>query len=60
MVFLFLRLSKNMLHVPKTEQRESARGQGPSRSTLPRRRKALKIKAFRANQHFDRIKMLGG
>ena len=34
MVFLFLRLSKNMLHVPKTEQRESARGQGPL-LTLP-------------------------
>ena len=55
-----LRLSKTILHVPKIEQRESARGQGPSRSTITRRRKALKIKAFRAKQHFDNIKMLGG
>ena len=32
----------------------------PASNTINRRRKDLKIKTFRAKQHFDTIKMLGG
>ena len=36
------------------------KGARPASCTINRRRKDLKIKAFRAKLHFDTIKMLGG
>jgi len=49
-----------MLQAQKIEQQGSTRGQGPPRDSITRRRKALKVKDFRAKLHFDIIKMLGG
>ncbi len=55
-----MKLSKTMLRCKENRAAGELKGARPASNTINRRRKALKLEAFRAKQHFDFVKMLGG